>query len=529
MDSERKEPELNLTPPPALAARHARQSGGGWNGLLLVLLIVLQAVAVYALFFRTSARPVGYGAVGAEAPAAPAASEVLKAQALRLEEMGVAAEAARAWERFLDTGAGGSDAERALLRYRIGKLWQEADRFGEALAAYVRAEKEGLKDQATREALGPRVVDCLRALGHYGAIGSELRKRTGSRADDAQSPVVAAYAGETLTRAQFDRILEKEIDAMLAQMEGRMDPASFQQQRERLAGLYRAPRQAAQILERRVLREVMVRRARELKLDREAAFQERLLEVEDLLLAERLGEQEVETGLKPTVSDLEGYLATHQEVYRTPEKARLSVIQVASEEDGKKLLATLKKPEDFAEAARKSSLDEATREQGGKVETPLEKGKPWPGFGSSDELEAAVFAADAGTVLDRPFTLEDRVYLVQVEARMPEAVPALAEVQDRVVQDYVQDKRQELFEALKKQLFDRYQVKIYREALATDGGRASGAAGENSATTGQKPGDADTGKTAPARALPTTAPKNAPRDAPRTADPTRKKNHEERP
>ena len=38
--------------------------------------------------------------------------------------------------------------------------------------------KEGLADEGAKRAIGPRTIDCLRALGRYGAIGGELDRRT---------------------------------------------------------------------------------------------------------------------------------------------------------------------------------------------------------------------------------------------------------------------------------------------------------------------------------------------------------------
>jgi parvulin-like peptidyl-prolyl isomerase len=468
MDTRREGPRLDVAPPASMARAGHGRSRGGWMALLLLLVIALEAVLLWAVLGEHGRRtPQGKAASGpSDSP------DLLRAQALRLEEMGVAAEAARAWERYLDSGAGGARDERALVRYRAGKLWQEAGEFGAALAAYVRAEKEGLADEDARKAVGPRVVDCLRALGRYGAIRSELGRRTGGRPEEEDAgPVVASFAGEKLTRARFERIVEAEIETMLEPYAASLDEETLAREKERLAKTYRDPEQAARILKDVVLKELLVRRARELGLDRDEGFREKLGDVENLLLAKTLRDREVEAGLKPTPSDIEGYYAAHREAYRTPERARLAVIEVENEEAGRKLLAGLKTAEDFARAAREASRHEASKEAGGAIETPLTRGEAWSDFGRSADLEAAVFAAESGTILDRPIQVGDRMLLVRVIERLAPTVPPLESVRDRVARDYVRDKRRELLEALTRDLERRYDVRYDFDALRSEPGQ----------------------------------------------------------
>jgi len=475
-------PQLDVTPPSSLARQRGHGRGGGFSTLLLVAVIGLQAVVLYVVLGAGPGAPGGLSRRNeGESP------DAIKAQALRLEEMGVSAEAARAWERFLATGAGGADADRALVRYRIGRLYQDAGRHGEALAAFVLAEKEGLADADAKRAIGPRVVDCLRAIGHYGAISRELRKRVGGGDERDTSPVVASFAGEKLTRAQFDRLLEKEIESGLRQYADRLGPEALARERERLAKMYRTPDQARRLLEGVVLQQLMIRRARELELDRSDAFKEELRDTEGLLLARALREREVQAGVKATDTDIQAYYETHKDTYRTPERARLSVIQVESVDAGNTELAIMKTADDFAKTAKKLSLHEASKANGGKIEEPLTRGRGWPPFGYSAELEAAVFEASKGTILDRPFEVGGKVLLVKVDERLPSALPPLEEVRDRVRRDYVEQKRRELFEALTRDLKSRYNVRFNFDGLKTDAGTAAGPAGDG------KDGKADAG------------------------------------
>lgn len=433
------QPRLDVSAPKTMRTGRER-TGGGLVPLLLVVLVALNASLAWKLF--------GAGAAGGAPGSTNADPAALRATALRLEEMGVPAAAAATWERHLDHGAG-EPADRALVRYRVGKLWQDAGEWDRALAAYVEAEKGGLAEPGAKKAIGNRILDCLKALGRYGAVGAELDRRTGLAGDDDPSPVVARFAGDTITRAAFDRWLEERLDRAFG---GADVPAA---QRDAMLRRYREPEAAARLLDELVVQRLMVLRAREEKLDRDEAVRAQVRDAENAIVAQALFAREVDERIEPTESDVASFLAANAERYREPPQATVRVIEVASVEEGTKRLASLADAEAFVAASE-------------AAEAPIVRGEPWTPYGRDAALEAAVFDAAPGTTLDRPWPVGDRVLLVHVVSKREGSDASLDSVRDRVRADYVQRKRAELSDALVETLKRRYDVRIDLGGLAHD-------------------------------------------------------------
>ena len=106
----------------------------------------------------------------------------------QLEDKSLDAEAARAWEAYL--AADPQCAERAEICYRIGRLHMQAEQFGPAAAALVRAEQAAGDDKDLKAKIGPRIVECLNRLGRYGEVGRELSRRVeaGARTRRGEKP-----------------------------------------------------------------------------------------------------------------------------------------------------------------------------------------------------------------------------------------------------------------------------------------------------------------------------------------------------
>ncbi len=425
------QPRLDVAAPKTMRGRRGG-GGGALVPLLLIALVVLNGVLAWKLL--------GGGGANASTAATPPSIDALRATAMRLEEMGVPAAAAATWERFLEAGSG-TAADRALFRYRVGKLWQDAGEWDRALAAYVEAEKGGLAEPGAKRAIGNRILDCLKALGRYGAVGAELDRRTGLAGEDDGSPVVARFAGDTITRAAFDRWLEDRIDRAF----GRADvPAA---QRDAMLRRYREPETAARLLDELVVQRLLVLRAREEKLDRDETVRARVREAEIGIVAQALFAREVDDRIEPTESDLASFFAANADQYRAPPEATVRVIEVASVEEGEKRLATLADAEAFVGAST-------------AVDAPIIRGERWAPYGRDAALEAAVFDAAPGTTLDRPWTVGDKVLLVHVVSKRDGADATLEAVRDRVQADYTTRKRRELSDALIDSLKRRYDVRI---------------------------------------------------------------------
>ncbi|MCK6471124.1 MAG: peptidyl-prolyl cis-trans isomerase [Planctomycetes bacterium] len=442
-------PQLQLAPAPGPLARSAASPApsGGRSLVFLVLLLNLGILVLLLL------RPGGGSSAGAESESAASGSALTgdDALALRLEERSLWSEAAAEWRAV---ARGQADAgKRAKFMYRAGTLFEKAGDAEKAAASYVAAERD-LKqggDDNLKHQIGLRLVDCLGKLGRSGEVGRELRRRT-TGAEAGEAEVLARIDGEPVTTADLDRLVEGQVDAMLG---GRMDA----QAREQLLSELRAPRHREEILNQLLQQEVLVRRARELGLDRDDAFLGRMSQVERMLLERAVLEKEIGARLVATPEDLKNYYAGHKSEFTGPSNAKLLLIECASAKDALDLAAKLKEAGEpaFREAAKASSIHEATKKDGGALSTSYQQGGSLLGLPNSVDLDAFVFGEPTGRV-SAPMQVEGRHFLFLVQSREIDPVRPFEQAAEQVRARCLQTRQRELSDELVRDLRARYRV-----------------------------------------------------------------------
>ncbi len=436
------QPKLTLGQPPGQLKNKRSPVPKGW----LWLLLLLQAVVIGCLIVLLT-RP---GGRAASAPGRPASAgaEQLRTAALELEERSLDAQAARAWQDYLD--ADPQTADRAEVLYRIGRLYMQADEFGEAAAALVRSELAAEGDRELAAKIGPRLVECLRRLGRYGEVGRELSRRVEAGADDTgKGNVLASLAGEELTDADLDRMIEARVDQMLA-MQGAADEAA----RQAVLRQFSSPEARRQILQELLQTELFCRRARELKLDQEETFLQARQQMEQDLLASRFLSRQLER-IRPTDVDLESYYTANRDRYKEPEAAEVRLITLGPEEDPAGLLAAITSADDFRKLAAERPSPGTSAGQSPPPRR-LVRGRYDPLLGDVE----AIFELSEGQWTKEPQKAGDQKHLALVEKKTPARTPPLAEVKGRVRADYMTVKQQELTEQLFRDLLTRYDVRI---------------------------------------------------------------------
>jgi hypothetical protein len=425
-------PKLSLDPLPG-TSKGGRKAGV--TGLLLVLVLLLQAAILYRL---TSASGEKSGAQSSRDP------KEVRELATTLEQKSLAREAAREWERHLERS--GDDPESPQILYRAGALRMEAGDYGEAVRNFVAAEQEARRKGATLPAqAGSKVVDCLRRLGLYGEVGRELSRRVTVGKEGSGDPkVVATYAGEKITEADLDRMIERRVDELLA-LEGGGDE---ERRKEILKGL-NTPQHRRQLLQEILRVELLARRARETGVDKEGAFRDAFRRAEEGLLASRYMDREL-SSIRPTEVDLQSYYSANKESYRRPESASVTALPLKADETPAKALEGIAGIDDF----RKRSTERTKEGQSEKFE--VTRGRAHPVLGNVDD----VFELGEGSWKDKPYGKGSERFLLLVEKKTPERIPEFAEARQAVLQAYVSRKRAELSEALTRDLMTRYDVKI---------------------------------------------------------------------
>lgn len=452
-------PQLQLAPAPGPGAVSSTPSGAA-GGRSLVFLVLLLNVGILVLLVL---RPGGGSSASAESASAMAGAAQAgdDALALRLEERSLWSEAAAEWRAVARSQA--DAANRAKFMYRAGTLFEKAGDAEKAAASYVAAERdlEQGGDENLKHQIGLRLVDCMSKLGRSGEVGRELRRRTtGAKAGEAR--VLARIDGEPVTAADLDRLVEGQVDAMLG---GRMDS----QAREQLLSELRAPRHREVILNQLLQQEVLVRRARELGLDRDEAFLGRMSQVERMLLERAVLEKEIGTRLVATPEDMKNYYAGHKSEFTGPSTAKLLLIECAAAKDAHDLAAKLKDAGEpaFKEAAKAHSIHEATKKDGGALSVPYQQGGSLLGLPNAADLDAFAFGEPAGKV-SAPVEVGGRHFLFLVNSREIDPVQPFEQAAEQVRARCLQTRQRELSDVLVRDLRARYRV-ILEEA-----GRGSG-------------------------------------------------------
>jgi peptidyl-prolyl cis-trans isomerase C len=435
-------PQLSLGQPPGELKTRMSPMPRSWLRLLLALQVVI-FLGVAALWWRPAV-------LSGSAPAGQAAGnpDDLKQAALELEERGLDAQAARAWQDYL--AADPETAERADVLYRVGELYIQAEKFDDAAAALVRAELAAGDDHDLRAKIGPKLVECFRHLGRYGEVGRELSRQVEAGAQaTGKGKVLATLDGEPLTEADLDRMIERQVDRVLAVQGASQDEAARQTILRQLS----TPDARRQMLQQLIQTELFCRRARELKLDRDEEFLQARQQVEEDLLANRFLARELDK-IRPTEVDVQSYYKANQERYREPETAQVRVIPLKADDDAAKLLAAIQSADDFRKLAAERASPDANG--GGPQPRTVVRGRPDPLLGDVESL----FKLAKGEWTREPIVQGDHRFLVLVEKKTAARTPPLTEIGSQVEADYAQLKQQELRQELAGDLMRRYDVRI---------------------------------------------------------------------
>ena len=115
----------------------------------------------------------------------------------------------------------------------------------------------------------------------------------------------------------------------------------------------------------------------------------------------------------------------------------------------------------FADLAKEYSGDEATREKGGKIDAWIKPGSFVPGIDQAENINRAIFAADAGTVLANGMASSHGVHVIQVLEKKELQQKGFAEVQQEVYSTLRSQKEEEVRQTLFVTLRNKYNVVIH--------------------------------------------------------------------
>jgi parvulin-like peptidyl-prolyl isomerase len=448
--------ELDLTVP-GRKTKPPRSRDGVRLLLVAVLIGVLANLGV--TLWRAGGAPPPEGGAGG------LGKEPAKQHALKLEKQGLRKAAVGAWKHYLEVARPDGE-ESARIWYRIGKLYQEKGAYESALDAFYRSERFAKLDDLEDD-IGRRAQECLEALGKFAALRYELASRVSlnKQAEKAGDEVVAEIGPEKITRSDLDRAIERRIAQQLDTFAAYLPEEERDRQKDALLKQFSSDAQRLDFLNQFLVEEILYRKARESGLADKPAIRAQILDLEHGLLARRMLESEMADQIKITEGDLRTYYEANKDKFKTPPRAKISHILVATKEEAETALKRLKKGASFETLARTLSQDEATRDHGGAIEGWVERGGAIPGLGRSPEADALIFNTPAGQTANGTVKTDQGFHLIKVREREEARPRSFKEARSEVARELQTQKEREVQQRLLEELKRRYNVVIHHAAF----------------------------------------------------------------
>lgn len=438
-----------------------KKAGGPFaRALTVLLLLVLVALAAANLLVALSGKN-GRPEQGTRGLTATQARQL----ATKLDQRNLYDQAAAVWRDYLDADDL-TDDERARALYQIGTSLKKAGRYGEAIEHFYRSELAAPLEELTSP-INVHVKECFEKLGKFSALRYELMDRTSlAPSETAGAKIVAEIGAEKITEADLDAQIERGIENQLAPVEAFLPPDQLGEQKKRLLEQYRDPQARREFLQTWLAQEILYRQALDEGLGDKPETKQMLEDLTRGLLSQQLMNEKLAAKINITETDVQTFYQANKDKYVQPARAKIGHIRVAAEDKAAELLTRLADGEDFAELAKEFSEDEATIGNGGAVGEDVVKGTYVAGIGDANDINAAIFAAEAPTVLKQAFQTEDGWEIVKVDEKHPERQMSFEEVQQQVMQELLGRKRQEVQSDYIKEMMTRHNVIIHTSALA---------------------------------------------------------------
>ena len=357
--------------------------------------------------------------------------------ASKLRAAGLLDEAAHLYEQYLQE-ADEDPATHARIAYSLGETYLEAGRYEQALRWFYEAETVGPAPEDT----GARIVHCLERLGRIHQAQATLSSRTALGPEPARhsvdDPVVARLGSREVFRSEVLRAMDEVPREVAKAFEG--------------------PDGKQQFLQRFVADELIWRKAQKLEYEKDPEVRRRLDLAHRRIAMDTFIEREIVGKVSVNEADLNTFFMAHQQHYRQPEAARVSLIKVATAQEAATVQAELGKGTSFEALAKEHSLVDTAAKW-------VSRGQDALGEGDAQAVTEVLFGVGANEEVLGPFEAGKNHYLVKVLERRDSQDLPFEEVRARVEQDYRLWKMQTAYEQLIQEELSADDVELFAEAM----------------------------------------------------------------
>jgi len=431
----------------ALPEKKPRGSAAGvLTVLLLIMLTALVGVDLYLQWSAQKPEPATVGGLSVEQA---------KDLAGKLAQRGLYQQAATAWQDYL-AAARPAGPQRAQIHFQIAGLLEKAGLYCDAIEQYYRSEEAATMDELSPQ-INAHVKECLEKLGKFSALRYEVMDRTSMDASKpAGGKVVAEIGAEKISESQLDVLIEESIEDQLAPMRAFMTPEQLNEQKKKAWEQSRSPQAKQEFLQSWLTQEILYRQALDQQLGEKPEVKRLVHSLTRQALSRQMLDEQLASRIHVTDTDVQTYYAANKDKYVEPAGARISHICVDEEGKANELLTQIKNGADFAALAKES---------GGKIAEDVHPGSYVPGIGDANDLNAAIFAADAPKVLDHAFKTEKGWEIVRVDEKRPTRQKSFDEVRQQVMMELLRRKSEEVQREYIKEMMDKYKVIVHTSAL----------------------------------------------------------------
>ncbi len=438
-----------------------KKSRGGAGGAFTVLLLLVVAALAAANLVVASRGEKGQPTAASRGLSAAQVKEL----AAKLAQRNLHQQASAVWQDYL-AGAELTDTERAKVLFQIAMSFEKAGQYANAIENYYRSESTAPLDELGSQ-INTHVKECFERLGKFSSLRYEMMDRTSlTSSEPAGGRVVAEIGNEKITEADLDAAAERVIEGQLSSAEAFMTTEQLNEQKKRALEQYSSGPARQEFLQNWLAQEILYRQALEDGLGDKPRTKRVLEDLARGVLSQELMNQKLASGVSITETDVQTYYAAHKDQYVEPARAQISHLRVSDEGQAHELLKRIKGGEDFAALAQEFSEDQGSKDNGGRIADDVGPGPSVPGIGDANEINAAIFAAEGATVLDKPFQTDQGWEIVRVEEKSSERQRSFDEAAQQVTTDLLRRKRQEVQNKYIKEMMDKYNVVIHTSVFA---------------------------------------------------------------
>ena len=244
--------------------------------------------------------------------------------------------------------------------------------------------------------------------------------------------ILASFEGQTITLGEFNQLWEEVPEDYKLQLDKSM------------------------VLDQMISEKLLIQETKNMGLEEDKDVIEQIKKMTEQILVQALIEREILNKVKVNDEEVLEYYEQNKDSFTEKEQVYLYNILLETEEEAQDILEQLKAGGDFSEIAKEKSAGPSAA-QGGDLGY-LTKGTIIP------EIEEVVFALEVEE-LSEVIKTDFGFHILKITEKKAEAVKALEEVKEDIIQTLLPNKQKEAFENLLEELKGKAEIEINEELL----------------------------------------------------------------